>query len=268
MIKILKNLRGKHAQTEPAHQDDTPFFIVGCVRSGTTMLRNVLRRHPRLECPEETHFFRWTAPFGSPQFLRPYQHNPVVRKQQEMDGVSREEFDALVAASNSRKELAEKYGQLYLQKRGNPHGRWFDKTPQHFYGMLMISQMFPQARFIHIYRNPLNVVASLFEGKVVSLPDMSAATSYWVEAMAVMTEYKQLGGADRVLEIGYEDFTSNPVNCSQRILEFIGEDEGLLRNPGKGIHPERNRYQQVLGDSDIEEVRRRCMPYQEYYGYT
>ena len=252
---------------EPANQDNSPFFVIGCVRSGTTMLRDVLRKHPRLECPEETHFFRWTDPFASPQFLRPYQRNPVVRKQQEMDGITPEEFEELVRHSVSRRELAENYGRLFLQKRGNPQGRWFDKTPQHVYGMLLISQMFPEARFIHIYRNPLNVVASLFEGKVVSLPDMSAATSYWVEAMAIVTEYRTLGGGARLLEVSYEDFTSEPEREVRKILEFIGEAPDLLKNPGKGVHPERNRYRQVLSSAEIEEVKNRCAPYFNNYGY-
>ena len=49
-------------------QDNTPFFVLGCVRSGTTLLRDILRQHPRLESPEETHFFRWSDPYGSPRY--------------------------------------------------------------------------------------------------------------------------------------------------------------------------------------------------------
>ena len=52
--------------------DNTPFFILGCVRSGTTLLRDILRIHPRLESPEETHFFRWADPYASPRYERNY----------------------------------------------------------------------------------------------------------------------------------------------------------------------------------------------------
>ena len=54
----------------PQHRNNetAPFFLVGCVRSGTTLLRNLLRQHPNLESPEETHFFRWPHSFGTGDF--------------------------------------------------------------------------------------------------------------------------------------------------------------------------------------------------------
>lgn len=264
---ILDRLRGGSSRSGSKERDDSPFFILGCVRSGTTMLRNVLRRHPRLECPEETHFFRWSDPFASGRYLHPYRNNEHIRQQQDMDGISPQEFEELVRKSASRAELAENYGRLYLKKQGNSEGRWFDKTPQNIYGILLIGQQFPDSRIIHIYRNPLNVVASLFEGKVMALRDMTAATSYWNEAMAIMSAYRKLAG-ERLLEISYEAFTSDPVAGTRCILEFIGEDPGAIRDPGKGIHPERNRYRDLLSEEQVEEVKRRCNPWFGEYGYS
>ena len=40
--------------------DGPPLFLVGCVRSGTTLTRDLLRRVPGVICPEETHFLRWS----------------------------------------------------------------------------------------------------------------------------------------------------------------------------------------------------------------
>ena len=37
--------------------DNTAFFIVGCARSGTTLLRSILSSHPRIVIPGETSFF-------------------------------------------------------------------------------------------------------------------------------------------------------------------------------------------------------------------
>ncbi len=58
---------------------DTPFFLVGCVRSGTTLLCNLLRLHPHLECPEETHIFRWALPFGSHQYLNHFRRPEIMK---------------------------------------------------------------------------------------------------------------------------------------------------------------------------------------------
>ena len=46
------------ATPTPEMADDRPLFIIGSVRSGTTLTRDLLRRVPDFICPEETHFFR------------------------------------------------------------------------------------------------------------------------------------------------------------------------------------------------------------------
>ena len=73
-------------QTKKAMNND-PFFILGAPRSGTTLLRDFLRLHPRLACPEETHIFRWGDPFGTHMYERHYKGSQLFRKHREMDGV-------------------------------------------------------------------------------------------------------------------------------------------------------------------------------------
>jgi len=141
-------------------EKDTPFFIVGSPRSGTTLLRDLLREHPRLECPEETHFFRWADPFGSPKFTTHYK-TKLFREHRALDKIPEFDFDLMLKYAHSREHLAYDYGRNYLKVRGKPEARLYDKTPQNVYGIFLINAIYPNARFIHIYRNPLNVVASL-----------------------------------------------------------------------------------------------------------
>lgn len=269
---MLKRFRKKNTQQEvsspvkSSSENKSPFFILGCVRSGTTMLRDLLRYHPNLECPEETHFFRWSDPYGTPRFLHPYRNNEGIRNQQRMDGISEDEFEKILNESASKKELAENYGRLYLKKQGNPNGRWFDKTPQNIYGVLLINEMFPDSKFIHIHRNPLNVVASLFEGKVMSINDISGATSYWIESIMIMNAFKKIAN-DKILEIPYEKITAEPRKYVDKILDFIGEDAKLIDLPKGIVHPEKNKYKKVLSKTDKEKVEERCKVYMEQYGY-
>ncbi len=229
------------------------------------MLRDILRRHPNLESPEETHFFRWSDPFRSPRYLHPYRNNPDIKKQREMDGISEEEFREMLSASSSKASLAANYGRLFLERRDNPSGRWFDKTPQNIYGILLISAQMPEARFIHIHRNPLNVVASLFEGKVMAIDDLYGAANYWLESMQIMEGYKK-GHGDRVLEVAYESLTDDPAAEVERILAFLGEPGRIELEPGF-VHKERNRYRTVLSKDQINQVLAFCSPYYEGYGY-
>jgi len=244
----------------------TPFFIAGCVRSGTTMLREVLRRHPMLECPEETHFFRWSDPFASNRYDMVYTQNKLIAQQHEMDGISQEEFDSLYQESQNRKELTDRYMALYLEKLGNPNARWFDKTPQHIYGLFLIKKFYPEAKFLHIYRNPLNVAASLLKGQVMPKHSLIGAVNYWNESMILMEAFER-AHPESVLNVCYEDFCNNPAQKIKGIAEFIGEDISGVDFQIGGIHPEKNKYKQMMDEEQVAYVRESCSEHMKKYGY-
>lgn len=245
---------------------DNPFFIVGCVRSGTTLLRNLLRMHDRLECPEETHFFRWSDPLGSERYEQ-YFKGKTLARHHEIDGISRAEFHYMLKWSNSKKELAERYARLYLKKKGKPGARWFDKTPQNVYGLLQVAAAYPDAKLIHIHRNPLNVVTSLLEGKVMPVHSLKGGINYWVESIQMIHVYKPLAG-ERLLEIAYEDLTQDPQSQLHRILTFLGEEPYLNINLYKYVHRERNKYLTALSSKQILRIQQRCEPFFSHYGYV
>ena len=149
--------------------NNEPFFIIGCVRSGTTLLRDILRNHPNLASPEETHYFRWAEVFGTPLSQMQLLNNQVLKKHREMDNISEDEFKTILERSSSRGDLQKRYMDRYLLNNKLSATRWFDKTPQNVYGSAMIASEFPRAKFVHIVRNPLNVVSSLRIGKVVKI---------------------------------------------------------------------------------------------------
>jgi hypothetical protein len=255
------------AAAEPFIDRNAPFFVVGAVRSGTTMLREILRSHPRLDCPEETHFFRWADPFGSNAFGFHAKH-PLMQKHRTLSGVSEASFRELLRKSKSRKELAEKYARLHCMHRGNPKSRWFDKTPQNVYGMLLIKGMFPNSAFVHIHRNPLNVVSSLIEGRVVPRQPIVGAINYWLESMIIIEQFKK-AWPEYLLEISYENFTKYPRSSLDVLLKALGEDPTLLdlaSSPVK-VRPAKDRFRKVLSAMQIEAVVSACHPYMSMYGY-
>ena len=248
--------------SEPAR---VPFFIVGCVRSGTTLLRNVLRAHPNLASPEETHFFRWPSPFGTADYLRPYTRN-VLKKHRTLDGINDEEFQEIMAESRSRKELMERYMALFIAHRKPTATRWFDKTPQNVYGMALLWDAFPQSKFIHIVRNPVDVVASLRIGRVMKVPELIGACNYWTEAVSIMNVF---GASDRsrVLELRYEDYTREPLAWTGRILDFLGEPRVENMYPYDEIAAASHSEDNVLTAEVVAEVRRICAPWAARYDY-
>ena len=246
---------------------DKPFFLLGCPRSGTTLLRDVLRRHGRLVCPEETHFFRWPFPFGADQFNDLVINDPTLQQHRAMDGVATRQFLDLLADSASRDELQNNYVKLYSRARGGVHRHWFDKTPQHVYGMLLLSGMYPESKFIHVHRHPLNVVASLKTGLVMPKHSVLAGINMWLEAVTIVQEYEQ-AWPDRLLNVSYERFTENPREELEQILEFIEEpwEEQLLDGPK--IHAEQNKYVDELTEEEVALVKTMLGDKMAPYGYS
>ena len=246
--------------------DNTPFFILGCVRSGTTMLRDLLRLHPRLECPEETHFYRWADPYGSPRYDRNYIAMKIFERHRKMDGISNHDFHDARQVANHRRDLSDAYGRLYLQAKNKLGARWFDKTPQNVYGLFLIAYQYPQAKFVHIHRHPLNVVASLVEGRVMAKHSVKGAINYWMEAMILLDQFKKTD-AERLIEIPYEEITTKPETQLTRLCEFLSEDAAQLDMHAIRVHPEQHNYARILSKDEIRYVMDQVQPFAAAYGY-
>lgn len=246
--------------------NSVPFFIVGSVRSGTTMLRDFLRLHPRLECPEETHFFRWADPFGSYRFDLYYRGEKLFERHREMDGIDHAEFDAAFGSVRSKRELADWYGSAFLREKDNPNGRWFDKTPQNVYSILLISEFYPESKFVHIHRNPLNVVASLKQGKVMPAQPLRAAISAWLESAMILNQFRQFQ-PKKLLDVSYEAITAAPRPVLQEILKFVGEDPKLVDYAQVRTYGARDNYKTTLTTEEIYQVKELTEPYLSFYGY-
>ncbi|HSI47154.1 MAG TPA: sulfotransferase [Ideonella sp.] len=243
-----------------------PFFILGCVRSGTTLLRNLLRQHPHLACPEETHFFRWAEPFGGSAFGRMQRNNEVLQRHRQIDGISEEEFEQILEHAHSRADLCERYMQIYVARNKPAASRWFDKTPQNVYGAALIASSMPSVRFVHIVRNPVNVVASLRIGAVIKVKRLMGACNYWTEAIEIISLLRQ-ACPERLLELRYEDLTTQPEAALKRVLDFVGEPFDPAWFAGTALKLSSHQDSDVLNDAELLRVRNRCSAGMRHYGY-
>ena len=254
------------AGPEEQLQAPAPFFMLGCVRSGTTMLRDVLRMHPNLSCPEETHFFRWGEPFGTEGMSRSLSNNAVLKKHREIDGITEAEFADMLARSASRAELYHQYMALYMKRKKPGATRWFDKTPQNVYGALLAATSMPRSKFVHIVREPVNVVASLRIGRIVKVANMTGACNYWNEAIQIVAGLKRAFPA-RVFEMRYEDFVAQPQAQMKLLLDFLSEPFDAKWFAALNTRQVDHRDEGVLSADEQAMVRSLCGPGRRRYGY-
>lgn len=243
-----------------------PFFMVGCVRSGTTFLRDVLRLHPNLASPQETHFFRWADPFGTDGMNRTLTTNHVLKKHRAIDGITEEEFAWLLKHSATRAELYNGYMRCFIKKNKPGAVRWFDKTPQNIYGAAIAAAEFPGAKFIHVVRDPLDVVASLRVGKVVKVESLIGACAYWNEAVEIVGVLKR-AYPRLVYEVRYEDLVKDLMPELKKLLAFVGEEFHPGHYADVKVKTRRYDIDGMFTRPELETIGKLCGAQAVRYGY-
>lgn len=188
-----------------------PIFIIGCPRSGTTLLRLMLDSHPRLSCGEETHFLRdLAATVGS--------HWPLLATY----GVSREDWLRRI------RDLYEGFQADYMARRGKQ--RWAEKDPTYTLILPFIDQLFPDAQYVHLIRDAYDVVAS-FHDRWGYLGAMRVARTEWARYVRAGRSFGGTLPADRYHEVRYERLVIEPEPTVRELLSFLGEewDSAVIR---------------------------------------
>jgi hypothetical protein len=207
---------------------DDPVFVLCAGRSGSTLLRFLLDAHPDLACPPETRL-PWLARQLATAWAVIEDAGP---SGQSANGNSADAAISAPVAEGLRRSLDPMMAS-YLRRRGKR--RYCDKSlgaAQHA-GLLL--RIWPGARFICLYRHPMDVIASGieaspwgltsygFEPYIGSPPDnnVAALARYWLDYTTSIVGAEE-HFTDRCLPVRYEDLVTDPDGEIARILEFIG----------------------------------------------
>ncbi len=210
-----------------------PFFILGSPRSGTTLLRQMINRHPEVFIPPENGEIQ-----GMVRTFGRLRHSPwpdVVRAVLDRFACGYEapfwEIDLQRVAERANalaplhRSLAGIFGVLYSEY-GRQHApgkrRWGDKsTPGHFQYLNKLDYVFPDARFVHIIRDGRDSVLScvrtgFYDGSYVK------AAHAWTENVRACDRFGRRCGPGRFLSIRYEDLVDSPPLLIKHICGFLG----------------------------------------------
>jgi hypothetical protein len=103
--------------------------------------------------------------------------------------------------------------------------RWIEKTTNHARAMLLIRQFYPEARFIHLIRDPVDSVGSMIRIRPTDLKDFRIRYVSPIFGFARVWQ-KCVNGAlqypcqENVLHVFYEDLVNRPVETLRKICEF------------------------------------------------
>ena len=216
---------------------DRPIFVIGCPRSGTTLLTLMLSSHSRIAIPPETRFllrvFRRRRQFGDLRETgnRRRLARAVVRKKGtkfRQLGLDAEQVKKEIVSGPPTigSALAVPY-RLYAMDRGK--ARWGDKRPSYFRNVGAIRDLFPEAQIVHIVRDPRDCAGSLKRMRWWRHGTVGAVAT-WVHAVDCAAAARRTLPAGAFHELRYEDLVADPRPELERLCDFLGEqfEEAML----------------------------------------
>lgn len=208
--------------------DNTPFFVLGAARSGTTMLRLMLNRHSRLAIPFESCFLQDV--FREIPRDRPLDPREAMRMAELV--ISNHNWTAWhLDATWVREELARLAPaplavlvDAIFRKETAPSGkpRWGDKTPHYYVCWQEMLNLFPGSKLIHIIRDGRDVWNSLkslgWHG-----PTGNHRICYWLDRVERSHLAGRELGSERNLIIRYEDLVLATRATLEVVCDFLQE---------------------------------------------
>jgi tetratricopeptide (TPR) repeat protein len=178
-----------------------PILIVGMLRSGTSLAEQILASHP--------------AAFGAGELTF---WNSALAGYLEC-ALGAEASDTVLW------RMAADYLRL-LQRLSGDALRIVDKMPTNFPFLGLIHAALPNARIIHLKRNPADTCLSIyfqhFEATVSYANDLQDLAHYYTEYLRVMSHWRSTLPGHVILEVPYEGLVEQPEAWSRRMLEFVG----------------------------------------------
>ncbi len=249
----------------------------GAPRSGTTLLRRLLDRHPDICAGAETKLFV-PAAFNLAWLAESY-------------SIRLEELEEMRRASSSQAGFIDAFAARV--RAAAARARWAEKTPQNIRHLDWILDRFPAASVIHVIRDGRDVVCSMREHpdwrwvdgrwqRVLVPRPLAWYAERWVEDTAAGMARRQDG---RYLEVRYEDLVADPAIALRTICEHVGVPgdaawlaevadrseavRGAARPDYEGAVTAASvgRWRRDLNASEQQEVERLCGPRLRDLGY-
>lgn len=216
LIQRDRVTQADYARWPTLHAPDavqSPVFVVGFPRSGTTLLEQMLDAHPRLQSMDERPFFHMLA--------RQLENSTGFQIPRDLGKLSQRDCDEL------------RKGYL-IRACGKVPRRWdaqlVDKNPMNIQWFPMIHRLFPSAKYIFALRHPCDVLLSNYMQNFMAgtlgaaCADLKTLATSYVETMQYWLHHVELF-RPAVFVSRYEDLVAHPLEQAQRIAGHLGLED-------------------------------------------
>ena len=192
----------------------TPVFILGMPRSGTTLLEQVISSHSKVHGAGELNYL--------PKIIDKFQINKPNNFENFIKKL-RSEYHSMVSSLSNKSFI-------------------IDKLPMNFRWIGFITKAFPEAKIIHIHRNPMAICWSNYKinfpdpGMDFSLSQKNTAEYYVLYNNLMKFWFNNL--KNKIINLNYEHFVNNFENETNILIKKIGLNwEENLKNYDKNNRP-------------------------------
>jgi len=248
-------------------------FIVGCPQTGKTLLSQILNKYEKICIAEETRFLRQLSGIGRHKQMKKIgdmSNNSNV--DQLIDymyssirapywtwlkrNIDKQAFkQRLLETERSEWAIFLLLMQIYAEQTKGPIPNDIilgEETPTHLYYVPTLMKWFPQAKIIHLFRDPRALTVSRIKdakrhhgglrAKYPSLPswlhdpsitpvEVLHMTKFWFDAIHLHNRYKQLY-SQRYHFLRFEDMVSEPEKRIKQVCKFLNTpfEDKMLKN--------------------------------------
>ncbi len=186
-----------------------PIFILGMPRSGTTLVEQIISRHPKV--------------FGCGEL--PCIERSITRLEKKSDPQRVYPNDFWTVQAEKFETEAEEY-ETWVRKLHDIDTRYItDKMPFNFVHVWLIKAMFPQAPIVHCRRHPLDVITSnyfqLYGTDISFTYNLEALTRYYVRYYRLMEHWNRIFD-DEITTVQYEILVQDTEIQTRRLIGATG----------------------------------------------
>lgn len=185
----------------------TPIFIVGLPRTGTTLTERIVSSHSQVESAEETYILQ--------QMIR------RVSGVHSAENMSPAIIEA--AANKPIRLIAEAYMNAVSYKLSD-RPFFIEKFPENYLYLGFIAKAFPDARIIHLRRNPMDSCFAMYKQSFFKYAYTLENLGRYYVAYDRLSRHWQEVLKDRVIEVEYESLVSDQEGQIRNLLEKLGLD--------------------------------------------
>jgi len=211
-VRVMERLRSvfdKHQLNSkaPGFPEKGPVFVLGLPRSGTTLVDRILCSHSQVSSLGEVNNFAYSL--------------------MHTIGQAGDKLELIEHAANTDFfELGKRYLES-VRRYQSPTPFLIDKTPLNYLYIGLIHLALPNARVVHVTRNPMDscygMYRALFRAGYPFSYDFSDLAKYYLAYRQLMDHWRDVVPGS-FIDVGYEDLVNRQEKVSREIVEYCGLD--------------------------------------------